>query len=357
MSDSNRPGRPLAGVARPHKGFRRFRVLDFSKLLPGPYATKILADLGMDVTKVELPHFQDPALTLPPMIDGVGFVHWMVGGGKKRLVLDFRKPPGMKRLRGLVKRADVLLEGFRPGLMARLGLGYEELARINPRLVYCSLVGYPPDGPDGAKAGHDINFMAASGLLGLGTSEGRTAFPGTPVADLCGSVGAAIGVLAALLERETTGKGRRVTVSMAQALHTWLTMPLGHFAATGQAPAPAGEWWNGGHPFYRLYATKDGGFMAVGGLEKNFSLALLDCLGLGRLKSLVPDPTGENGRILSEELARAFLDATRDEWTARLRDKDVCVNAVLSLPESLESSRAVAPGSAPPRRRRAASRG
>lgn len=357
MSQRIRPGRPLAGVARPHKGFRRLRVLDFSKLLPGPYATKILADFGMSVTKVELPHFQDPGLTLPPLIDGVGFVHWMVGGGKKRLVLDFRKPPGMKKLRTLVKRADALLEGFRPGLMDRLGLGYEELSKLNPRLVYCSLVGYPPDGPDGAKAGHDLNFMAASGFLGLGTSEGRVAFPGTPVADLCGSVGAAIGVLAALLERETTGRGRRVTVSMTEALHSWLTMPLGQFEATGKAPVPAGEWWNGGHPFYRLYAAKDGGCMAVGALEKNFSLALLDCLGLERLKGLAGDPTGENGRVLSEELARAFSGATRDEWTERLKDKDVCVNAVLSLPESREYARAGAPGSAPPRRRRAASRG
>lgn len=346
MSRRIRPGRPLAGVAVRHPSFNRFRVLDFSKLLPGPYATQAMRDLGMAVTTVELPHFQDLGRTLPPLVDGVGFVNWMVNDGKRRLVLDFRKPHGMRRLRRLIERADVLVEGFRPGRMDRLGLGYEELSRLNPRLVYCSLIGYRPDGPMAEKAGHDINFMAASGFLGLADSDGRTAFPGSPVADLCGSVGAVIGVLAALLERETLGRGRRVIVPMAEALHSWLAIPLGYLEAEGRDPVKAGQWWNGGHPFYRLYETRDGGFMAVGALEKGFSLALLDALGLGGLKESADDPTGENGRILAVALAGKFASATRDEWTERLKGKDVCVNPVLSLSEARDAAKSAGPSSA-----------
>lgn len=327
------PGRPLAGLSGPFRGLARFRVLDFTKLLPGPYASQVLSDLGMRVTQVELPYFGDLARDMPPKIEGVGSLYWMLHQGKRLLSFDFRKPQGLKRLHRLIRESDALLEGFRPGLMERIGLGEEALRRINPRLVYCSLTGYPPEGPWRRKAGHDLNFLAMSGFLAMADSQGKISFPSAQVADLSGSIAAVAGILAALLEREKTGRGRHVTVAMAQAAHSWLAIPLASLRATGREPRRAGEWWNGGHPFYRLYEAKDGRPLAVAALEKGFALALLDVLGLSELKNLLDDPMGHSAR-LGEALSRAFRKATRGEWEERLKDKDVCVSSVLSLGEA-----------------------
>ena len=177
-------------------------VLDFSKLLPGPFCSLVLADLGCRVIRVELPHWKDAARDIPPRIQGHGFCYWMANRNKESLCLDFRKPEGLSTLLKLVAKADVLLEGFRPGLMDRLGLGYRELSRKHKRLVYCSLTGYGQQGPLSAKAGHDLNFMAQAGSLGLGDSSGGVTFPPIQTSDLAGSLYAALGILAALRERE-----------------------------------------------------------------------------------------------------------------------------------------------------------
>lgn len=340
------PGRPLGGVRGPFAGFERLSVLDFTKLLPGPYATQMLADLGCRVTKVELPHFPDGARGMPPLVDGVGSVYWMVNQGKTELPLDFRKPAGLAEARRLVAAADVLIEGFRPGLMDRVGLGAEEAMKLNPRLVYCSLVGYPTAGPWRRKAGHDLNFLAVSGYLGL-TSPGREpAPPPTQVADLTGAMAAVTSVLAALLERETTGQGRRVEVSMAQTAHSLLPVPLGELRAEAADPGRGGRWWDGSHPFYRLYAAADGAWLAVAALEKPFALSLLEALALGTLSPLADDPLANAGP-LAEALGRAFRSAPAQEWVRRLADKDVCVTRVNRLAEAgpfMEWLGAAAPG-------------
>lgn len=347
------PGRPLGGIGIPFKGFSKIRVLDFSKLLPGPYASQVLADMGCKVTRLELPYFQDLAREMGPKVEGVGATYWMVNQGKKVLCFDFRKPAGYKKLLGMVKKADVILEGFRPGLMERIGLGYDEVRKLNPRLIYCSLVGYPPQGPWGRKAGHDLNFQATAGLLGLGDCEQRVAFGSGQVADLSGSMAAVSGILAALLERQTTGRGRKLDVAMAECIHSWLSIPLGHLAA-GQDPSLRPHWWNGGHPFYRLYETSDGGRLAVGAVEKGFALTLLDCLGLGELKALADDPM-LHAAALSTALARAFRAGTRAQWEERLEGKDVCVTPVLSLKDAaaaLARLRTPAPRPGPARKER-----
>jgi crotonobetainyl-CoA:carnitine CoA-transferase CaiB-like acyl-CoA transferase len=288
--------------------------------------------MGMKVTRVELPYFPDLAREFPPKVDGVGATYWMVNEGKTVLSFDFRKPAGLARLKKMLKSADVLLEGFRPGLMDRIGLGYDEVRKLNPRLVYCSLVGYPPAGAWARKAGHDLNFQAIAGVLGLGDCEQQLRFGSAQVADLSGSMAAVAGILAALLERSKTGKGRRVAVSMAEAIHSWLAIPLGHLAA-GEDPSLTPQWWNGGHPFYRLYGCAGGGKLAVAAVEKGFALALLDELGLAELKPLADDPMGHAER-LSSELAKIFREAGRDEWEQRLEGKDVCVTGVYSLREA-----------------------
>ncbi|MBI5631601.1 MAG: CoA transferase [Elusimicrobia bacterium] len=333
MPKNNLPGRPLGGIGIPFKGFPRLRVLDFSKLLPGPYATQVLADMGCQVTRVELPHFGDMTRDLPPKIGNVGSTYWMVNQGKKRLCFDFRKREGMRRLQSLIKASDVLVEGFRPGLMERLGLGFRAVQRLNPRLIYCSITGYPSQGPMGRKAGHDLNFLAASGFLGLGNSEGRIAFPPTQIADLAGSMGAVSGILAALLERGQTGKGRQLQLSLAQAVHSWLVIPLGHLKATGKDPSLGRFWWNGAHPFYRLYRAKDGRELAVAAVEKGFAVSLLDCLGLSRLRNLADDPMRHRAR-LSGAMSRVFRTAALKEWESRFKGKDFCVSPVRFLAEA-----------------------
>lgn len=323
------PGRPLGGLHGPCAGFESLRVLDFTKLLPGPYATQILADLGCKVTKIELPHFPDEAREMPPMIDGEGAVFRMVNEGKEILSLDFRKPEGLERVRALAAEADVLIEGFRPGLMDRCGLGASELMALNPRLIYASLTGYPAEGPWRRKAGHDLNFLAVSGLLGL--MPAPSVLP-TQVADLAGSLAAVAGVLAALVERGTTGRGRRVSISMAETAHSLLPVPLAESLAEGKDPEGP-RWWNGAHPFYRLYETADGRRLAVAALEKPFALSLLDALGLQELRELAGDPLA-HADTLTAELSRALRGATAAEWEERLKDKDVCVTTVLGLGEA-----------------------
>ena len=329
MTAANLPGRPLGGIRGPFSGFERLRVLDFTKLLPGPYATQILADLGCRVTKIELPHFADEAREMPLKIDGVGSTFQMVNQGKELLSVDFRKPEGLARVRALAAEADVLVEGFRPGLMDRCGLGAAELMKLNGRLIYCSLTGYPDNGPWRRKAGHDLNFLAVSGFLGL---SGTPRVLPTQVADLSGSLAAAAAVLAALVERGVRGRGRRVSVSMVETVHSLLSVPLGEALAEGRDPAGP-RWWNGAHPFYRLYETADGRRLAVAALEKPFALSLLDALGLGALRELADNPLA-NAEILTAELGRVLRGASSAEWDERLKDKDVCVTPVLGLGEA-----------------------
>lgn len=319
------PGRPLAGMARRFKGFSKIRVLDFSKLLPGPYATQALVEMGCRVTRVELPHFQDISREIPPKIEGVGALYWLINQGKRELRFDFRTPAGRKRMETLIRSSDVLMEGFRPGLMDRIGLGYAAVKKLNSKLVYCSLSGYSPSGPWAKTAGHDINFMAASGFLGLGNSEGRVAYPAAQLADVAGSLGALSGILAALVERAFTGKGRHVQVAITDVLHSMLSIPLAELKATGKDAKPGKEWWSGGsHPFYGLYDTKDGRKMAVGALEPKFSIALMDVLGLSNLR----------GTAVKEALRRMFAEKTMLEWEKIFAGKDVCVTPVYTLGEA-----------------------
>lgn len=302
---AGRPAAPLGGMARPHKGFARYKVLDFSRLLPGPYATQALADLGMKVTCVEFPRLPELSRTVAPAL------YEMLNRGKKRLTLA----PEAPRLRRLLAETDVVLEGFRPGVMDRLGLGYAAARKLNPKVVYCSMSGYDPDGPLARKAGHDLNFLAMSGWLGLAPRGTAPAMPASPLADLAGSLGAVSGVLAALLE----GRGRHVKVSLTDAAHSLLAIPLARWKDSGgRDPGREPQWWNGGDPFYRLYRTKDGGWLAVAAVEKRFSQALLDWLKL-------PGPEG---------LEAAFAGRTLAQWKRALAGTDFCVTPVLSLPQA-----------------------
>lgn len=297
----------------------------------------VLSDMGLRVIRVELPHWPDALREIGPKISGHGFCFWMANRNKESLCLDFRKPAGRQALLKVISKADVLVEGFRPGLMDRLGFGAKELKKRFPRLVYVSITGYGQEGPLRNAAGHDLNFQALSGFLGSGDSNGAFSFPSVPLADLAGGLYAALGVLDALRRRDRDGKGRHVQVSLLDSIFSWQVLALGRYLATGKEPAPRENWWGGGFPFYRLYATKDGRRLAVAAVEKQFALDLLNQIGrsdlLGRMPqndSVAADP------VLTRELERTFRTRTLKEWTAILAGKDVCVTPVLRAAEAVE---------------------
>lgn len=306
MEVSPRPARrPLEGV----------RVVDLSRLAPGPYCTMLLADLGAEVIAVGA--------------QGTAGVAPVLARGKTLIQLDLKQPEGRAALHRLVATADIVVEGFRPGVANRLEAGYEQLSAINPRLVYCSLTGYGQTGPRAQEAGHDINYLAVSGVLGaMGPADRPSSVPLNLVADFAGgSLMAALGILAALQGRERTGRGAWVDAAMVDGCLSMMGM---HFEmwGTDYMPRRGMGLLDGGAPFYRCYVCADGGQVAVGALEPNFFRNLWRVLGF-----VDPAPDHMNPEIWPE-LERRFVEAfaahPRDEWTARFEGQDACVTAVLT---------------------------
>src|SRR5919201_95106 len=297
------------------------RVLDFSRLLPGAYCTLLLADLGADVIKVEQAGRGDPLRAMPG-----GPVYFdALHRGKRSVALRFKTPAGQAAIRKLVAASDVLVEGFRPGVMERMGLGYEELSRHNPRLVYCAITGYPSTGPLRDRAGHDLNYLALGGPLSLmpKTAEGTPAIPSVQAADLGGAVTAAMAILAALLERERTGHGRRLEVPMFDVVQSW----IGHWFAGARARV-AGLDLTGGLPCYHVYRVQDG-FLTVAALETPFWLTFCDVIGRPDLGPRQADSSA------IDEVQSVLASRTRDQWMAVFNQKDACVEPCLSLEEAL----------------------
>jgi alpha-methylacyl-CoA racemase len=314
------------------------RVLDLSRLLPGPYCSRILADYGFEVIKVELPGGGDWSRYVPPIDpeSGEGLLFRAINRGKKSLTLNLKSDKGRAILLRLVETADVLLESFRPGVMERLALGYETLAQVNPRLVYCSLSGYGPGGPYRERAGHDLNYAGLSGLLDLtGPRDGPPSIPGAPVADLSGALWAAIGILLALLERERTGLGQRVDSSLFGGALACLPLAVIRHQG-GQSMARSASDLNGGVVCYNVYETKDSQYMTLAALEPEFWAAF--CLAVGREDLLgqqfAPALPGEPAY---EALCSLFKSRTRQEWVQALVGVDACCEPVYSVGEALGS--------------------
>lgn len=310
-------------------------ILDLTRLLPGPYGTMLLADLGAEVIKVEEPEAGDYAREFSPSIGGEGAIFQAVNRNKKSLALNLKAETGKAVFRRLCATTDVVVEQFRPGVMDRLGLGFAALRTLNPRLVYCALTGYGQDGPYRDRVGHDINYIAYGGILGLTGSEGGPpVIPGVQIADLSGGLMAAFGILAALLARERTGEGRFVDVAMLDAVVSWLSFPAANFAATGEVPKRGRISLSGGLPGYQVYETKDGRHIAVGALEAKFWRNL--CLALGRedLVSLAEPDDAQRPEVLAE-LGHLFRSKTRQEWATLLAEAEVCFAPVYDLAETL----------------------
>ncbi len=257
-------------------------VLDFSTLLPGPLASLLLAEAGARVIKVERPDIGDEMRHYPPFLGGQSALFSLLNRGKESLALDLKAPGGRAELEDWLDRADVLIEQFRPGVMARLDLDYQSLSRRFPRLIYCSVTGYGQTGPKAQVAGHDLNYIAETGLLSL--SMGPQASPVVPpalIADIAGGAYPAVmNILLALLARNRTGRGAHLDISMTDNLFPLMWWALGQQAATGQAPGNADNLLTGGTARYRLYPTQDGAVLAAAPIEDRFWRTFCDVIGL-----------------------------------------------------------------------------
>jgi len=290
----------------------------------------VLADLGAEVVKVEPPE-GDATRLMPP--GGSGELFSALNRGKRSVVLDLKRPGAVEALSRVLRRCDVLVEGFRPGVMDRLGLGHAALLEEYPRMVVCALSGFGQTGPDRQRAGHDLGYQARAGLLGMGGRGGEPAIPGAQVADVGGAWVAVSGILAALLGRATTGRGRLVDVSLVESATSFAALHLGP-ALLGVPVPPAGEGaLDGGLPCYGLYPTADGRWLAVAALEPRFFAALSERLGLGDLTADAYGG-GEGAIRVRELLQRTFASAPLATWTERLAGIDGCVEPVL-LPEEV----------------------
>ena len=331
--------KPLAGL----------RVLDLTRLLPGPVATQHLADLGADVIKIEDTGAGDYARSMGVPSDkkaGETSVFFkLVNRNKRALRLDLKNPEGVAVFQRLTLTADVVIEGFRPGVMDKLGIGYAALAEINPRLVFCSISGYGQSGPYAQRAGHDINYIGYAGVLDQIGEAGRApAVPNFQIGDLLGgALTPLVGLLAAVIDARATGRGRQIDVAMTDAVLAHAVFPLAGMLARRAPPPRGADLLSGGVPCYGVYATADGRYMAVGALERKFWELLCDTLGRPDLKPIHLD-FGAKGEKAKAELAEVFISHPQGYWIAMFDKVDCCVTPVLTINEALDNEHLQARG-------------
>jgi len=325
-------GTPLAGV----------RVLDFSTLLPGPLASLILAEAGAEVIRIERPGRGDDMRHYAPGFgtDGANFA--LLNRGKRSLTFDLKNPDAIGRLKPLIESADIVIEQFRPGVMDRLGLGYEAVKAMNPRLVYCSITGYGQDGPRAGVAAHDLNYIAETGVLAITAGpDGAPVVPPVLVADIAaGSYPAVMNIMFALFRRERSGEGAYLDVSMTDNLFPLLYWALGSGFATGHWPVPGGELVSGGSPRYQIYRTNDDRFVAAAPLEDKFWTAFCDIIGLP--KALRDD--SRDAQATKEEIARLIRARSAAEWADRFRGVDCCATVMATIEEAVQDPHFIARG-------------
>jgi crotonobetainyl-CoA:carnitine CoA-transferase CaiB-like acyl-CoA transferase len=310
------------------------RVLDLSRLLPGPFCTLILSDLGAAVDKLEDPGLGDYLRMIPPTRGGLSGRFAALNRDKRSLCLDLKRAEGREALLRLVSRYDVVVESFRPGVMDRLGVGWSALSARHPPLVLCSISGYGQSGPYRDRAGHDINYVSIAGVLGMnGVRGGDPVVPGVQLADLAGgALWGAVGILAALVQARSTGKGAHVDVSMCEGALAFLLPELGNLDLTGRPPERGAELLGGGAACYGVYRTRDGRHLSVGALEPKFWLAFNTAIGRTGDASELVGPPEVQARV-REEVQAILGSRTRDEWEQVFAGADACVEPVLGVDE------------------------
>jgi len=326
--------KPLSGL----------RILDLTRLLPGPMATLHLADLGADVIKIEDTGAGDYARTMGHMRGDSSIFFQLLNRNKRSLRLDLKQAQGVEIFLRLARDADIIVEGFRPGVVDKLGIGYATVAALNPRIVYCAISGYGQDGPYRERAGHDINYIGYAGVLDqIGVEGGAPAVPNFQIGDLLGgALTPLVGMLAAVIDAKASGKGRYVDVAMTDAVFAHNIFPLTNVLGGGAEPRGAGLI-SGGSPCYGVYATADGRHMAVGALEPKFWQTL--CTAIER-PDLIPLglARGKEGARVKAELAAIFASQPQSHWTQKFDKLDCCVTPVLRMEESLSDAQLTARG-------------
>lgn len=309
------------------------RVLDFSTLLPGPMAGLILAEAGAEVIKIERPGYGEEMRLYEPRFGDTSANFALLNRGKKSLALDLKDAGTVAKLRTLIAGAHVILEQFRPGVMARLGLGYDDARTINPAIIYCSITGYGQTGPKADTAAHDLNYIGDTGLLALSAgADGAPIPPPGLIADIGGgALPAVINILLALREAERTGRGTHLDIAMCDNVFAWQYWAMATVEAEGRSPAPGRELVTGGSPRYRLYRTADGRFAAVAALEQKFWDNLCDLLGLpAALRDDRRDPDATAAAV-----AEIIASKPAAHWRKAFAARDVCCSIVQDMAEAM----------------------
>lgn len=307
-------------------------ILDLSRLLPGPYATLLLADLGAEVTKVEEPGIGDYLRATPPLADSLSYRFAMLNRNKKSVAVNLKTPEGREIFMRMARNADVVLETFRPGVMERLGIGYNSVRAVNPGIVYCSLTGFGQTGPYRERVGHDLNYVGIAGLLSL-TGRVKPEIPAVPVADLAGGMFAALTILAALQSRARTGTGAHLDLSMTDAVFSWLTIHLAELFANETAFERAEVTLLGAFPCYAIYETSDGKYLTVGALEPKFWHNL--CVALERPQFSSSQYDSEKREETFGDLRALFKTRTQQAWLEFFAAREVPLAPVNDLTEAV----------------------
>jgi crotonobetainyl-CoA:carnitine CoA-transferase CaiB-like acyl-CoA transferase len=310
------------------------KMLDLSRLLPGPYCSLLLADLGMEVLKIEDPEQGDYMRMMGPARGKDSAYFHALNRNKKSMLLNLKAKEGKEILCKLIDTYDILLEGFRPGVMDRLGIGYQELKSRNPRIIFCSLSGYGQDGPYKERSGHDVNYIGLGGILELtGSRDGDPIIPGTQIADIGGGgMMAALAILAATVHREKTGEGQYLDVAMHDGVISWLSIHAGRYFMDKELPKRGEMHLSGRYACYQVYPTKDGRHISLGALEPKFWKNF--CEAIGR-KDLIPKQfiEGEERVQIIEEIRELIKTKTQKEWIEIFKNTDACFEPILTFEE------------------------
>ena len=309
------------------------RILDLSRLLPGPYCTMLLADFGAEVIKIEEPGRGDYARSFPPLLKDFGYWHLQLNRNKKSAVLDLKSDAGREAFLELAKTADVVVESYRPGVLKKLGIDYETVSKINPKIIYCALTGYGKNGPLAKQADHDIGYVSLAGITNMsGDAGGKPAIPGVLMADMNSAMAAGMSILIALRHAQMTGQGQEIDISLYNVAMTLMPGAASLYFGSGFVAERGNNWLTGMYANYNIYKTKDDRYVSVGCLEKKFWTNLCTALQRADLIDLIDDE--ENHPYLKEQLAFEFEKRTMTEWEAYLKGKDTCVTPVLNFAEA-----------------------
>lgn len=310
------------------------RVLDLSRLMPGPLCTMILGDLGADVIKVEQPEIGDYARSAPPLLGNTGSAFLMLNRNKRSITLNLKKAEGQEILRKLAAKADVFVESYRPGVAERLGVGYQAISQVNERIIYCSISGFGQSGPYRDLVGHDLTYTAYSGAIGAtGSKDGPPVIPAIQVSDIQAAMYATIAITAALYRREKAGKGEFIDISLMDAAVASMIMPMS-FHLAGESTERGSSFLSGGAPFYNIYETADRKYVAIAPLEPKFWIELCSVLRLEKYQDKQLTSEAEANRI-REDLAGIFRQKTRDEWVKILNEREIPCAPIYDVREVL----------------------